>query len=391
MSVFKLFFQIVKKNKLTFLLAIIINLGVTMVYASSLNNNSDTSFDANKSKIAIVNHDQGEVSQALVNYLTKQSDVVKIGETNKEQEDALFFKEVLYIATIPQDFSEQVQAGSLPKLETKSVPNSPAELYTNSLINQYLSKYQFYQKYYPEKSPKQLTELVEKNLAVQPAIHFATSKSDADQRANTARIFNMLSFGLFTTVLASITLVSVSINKKEIRLRNSSSPITLGRQSLSFALAAGIFSLVAWILYTGYTVYVTKSTLFTLATNLYILNSFVFLGTLISLSVMIAALVKSEQAVNGLTNILVLGTCFISGAFVPQVLLDDVVLKIASFFPTYWFVSNNELLASLQHVTTGNLGDYFFNLGIQVLFIIVFTLAGLFLRKERGGLKAVAF
>jgi len=47
-------------------------------------------------------------------------------------------------------------------------------------------------------------------------------------------------------------------------------------------------------------------------------------------------------------NVFSLGSCFISGVFVPQDLMSNTVLKIASFTPNYWFVKANNSISPIE-------------------------------------------
>lgn len=387
MSVFKTFFAIVKNNKMSFILAITINLGITFAYVMTNQSENSNNFKAEKSKIAVINKDNGLVGQQLEDYLKEQTTIVSIDTSEKGQQDALFFKEVMYILTIPTDFSEMVANGKVPKLPTKSVPNSQADFQTSSLINQYINKVAFYTKNFPEKNEKEILSMVAANLANKAEVTFEANETKADTKDMTARIFNLLAYGLFMTILSSIGLVSISMNRKNIKDRNNCSPLSERKRSYFFSLAVIIFSILSWTVFVGISLGLSKSRLSDSMTQLMLLNSAVFLLTMISLSVIVSYFVTSTEMIAGLNNILILGTCFISGAFVPQEFLSAPVLKIASFFPTYWFIANNNLLANIEVYSMKTLKEFYFNIGILVLFSLVFTLISFIIRREHGEIK----
>jgi len=76
-------------------------------------------------------------------------------------------------------------------------------------------------------------------------------------------------------------------------------------------------------------------------------NALVFTLACLSLSFLISQLIKSRAVQQSIANVLALGTCFISGVFVPQELLGDAVQTLASFTPTYWYVRAVNTLDSL--------------------------------------------
>lgn len=70
---------------------------------------------------------------------------------------------------------------------------------------------------------------------------------------------------------------------------------------------------------------------------------------------------KSKDSLNGIVNVVALGSSFISGAFVPQEYLGQTVLNFSKVFPSYWFIRNNELTDSLAVVNLNNLTPILLN------------------------------
>lgn len=270
---------------------------------------------------------------------------------------------------------------------TKSVPDSQADFQTSALINQYVNKIAFYTKNFPEKNEKDILEMVTKNLANKAEITFEANETTADTKDMTAKVFNLLAYGLFMTILSSIGLVSISMNHKDIKDRNNYSPLSSRKRTYFFSLAVVIFSIMSWIVFVEISLLLSKSSLNNPMTQLMLLNSIAFLVTMISLSVIVSHFITTTEMLSGLNNILVLGTCFISGVFVPQELLSEPFLKISSFFPTYWFIANNNLLASIEVYSNKTLKEFYFNISILVLFSIVFALISFIIRRESDGLK----
>lgn len=77
-----------------------------------------------------------------------------------------------------------------------------------------------------------------------------------------------------------------------------------------------------------------------------------------------------------MSTVLSLGTSFMSGVMVPQEVLGENVLKIAKFFPTYYFVKINEM-------TVNSFLDMKYEISMQLLFAIVFLLMGLYFNKVK--------
>ena len=73
---------------------------------------------------------------------------------------------------------------------------------------------------------------------------------------------------------------------------------------------------------------------------------------------------------SGISNIVSLGMCFLSGVFVPMSIMNKKVLKIAQFLPVYWYENINETL-SQYHIISGDIAvEIWKSMGIQVIFIL---------------------
>jgi ABC-2 type transport system permease protein len=110
------------------------------------------------------------------------------------------------------------------------------------------------------------------------------------------------------------------------------------------------------------------SYMFTLRGLLFLLNSLVFTMAALSVSFLLGNVIKSKNAMSAASNVVSLGTCFISGVFVPQALLGKQVLKIASFTPNYWYVKTNNTIANLASFNMENLRPVFSNMLIVIGF-----------------------
>lgn len=103
----------------------------------------------------------------------------------------------------------------------------------------------------------------------------------------------------------------------------------------------------------------------------YLLNIWVFSFSILGLTFLANNLTRSTFMINAASTVLSLGTSFISGVLVPQELLGENVLKIAKFFPTYYFIKINDMkIDSFIEIR--------YELLMQVLFVISFLLIGLY-------------
>ena len=83
------------------------------------------------------------------------------------------------------------------------------------------------------------------------------------------------------------------------------------------------------------------------------------------------------------SNVVSLGTCFISGVFVPQDFLGKSVLTLASFTPNYWYVKSNDSIASLVNFNMENLAPIFLNMLIVIGFAVAVLTVTLVVIKQK--------
>ena len=99
---------------------------------------------------------------------------------------------------------------------------------------------------------------------------------------------------------------------------------------------------------------------------------------------LIGNLVSNKGAINGIVNVIALGSSFLCGAFVPMEWLPDFVLKIAHALPTYYYINTNEALKTLEELNFETLKPLITNMVIMLGFATIFIiLANIVSRKKR--------
>lgn len=115
----------------------------------------------------------------------------------------------------------------------------------------------------------------------------------------------------------------------------------------------------------------------------YILNTALMLGIALSLSYLVGIFVKNSNMLNGISNLLSLGMCFLCGAFVPMSIMNKSVLKIAQFLPVYWYESINETLAQYKTLPVPVAEEIWKSMGIEAMFIAAFVFMILAISKYK--------
>ena len=144
-------------------------------------------------------------------------------------------------------------------------------------------------------------------------------------------------------------------------------------------LFRSVFALVVWAIFTAISLLISDKSYGVIALALFSFNALAFTLASLGISFLIGNLIKSRNSQQAIANVLALGTCFISGVFVPQELLGPTVKTIASFTPTYWYIANVMDLSS--QVITFN---FTINVAIQLGFAAAAVIVALVVARQKA-------
>lgn len=374
MIIYKTIFKILRANLSTLLIGAAITAFVTVTQSNQIQSNQTV---AQKAEVVILSKDDSALSRSLKKYLAREQTVVRLGDTSQRGlDDAMYFGAADVIVTIPKDFGQQFSADQSVRILTRARPGSFAKPLVDSSINNFLNTYRLYQKNQTAAQPKEIMRQTQKTLAKKGKIHFDATYRQKRNQSIAAVFVGLLAYGLFMTILSAYGLVNLTFNRSEIKLRNSCSPVS--RRNLSRKISLGVFtySAVMGILFTAFVFFFARLSQPQLM-GLFALNILVFFIAMISFSVMVASLVKNSETISGVNNVFILGSCFLSGVFVPAEFLPDIVNKVASFTPTYWFVKANQLVGDTIHYDSA----FYQKLGLNLLVLLAFSVAFLVIHR----------
>ena len=183
--------------------------------------------------------------------------------------------------------------------------------------------------------------------------------------------------------MLGIGTIMMVFNNRDIKKRTSCTPLSPRSITLQYILANLMLALVTWIIMIVACLILNAKNSFNVNSLYYMLNSFIFTICCVSIGFLIGKFVKSRSAISAACNVVTLGSCFISGVFVPQEILGDSVLKIASFTPTYWYVKANNLIAELTQFDYSHVSTVFSYMLIEIAFALTFFALTLVVEKKR--------
>lgn len=343
-------------------------------------NDSSINFVATKPDVLIINNDVDKgITKSLIDYISDNCNIVKLA-VDDSVNDALFYREVNYIITIPKGFRDSFLARNSLDIEVKSTGD-----YQASLVEMMLEKYLkisniYFQRFYNE--DENIVKINE-TLKTQSSI-FITSELNTDSLAKLSFFYNFANYSILAGCVYVICLILSIFKEKNIIKRTVISSINYKKYNRYLLLSNSLFVILLWMFYVVISYFLVGDVVFTTHGILCIINFFIFSIVALSLAFLIGVLITDKNAVNGVVNVISLGSSFLCGAFVPIEFLPDFVLKIAHVLPSYYYIKNNTIITSLEIFDINALKPVIFNIIVMLLFIVLFViLTNVVMRKRQ--------
>lgn len=369
MTVFKTFFRIVNKLKPTIILytALLIIFGAVNMKTSDNNIN----FVNSKPDILIINQDVNKgLTKNLIDYMKKNSNIVKVENNEEKINDALFYREVSYVIYIPKDYRKNVLLGKNPKLDIKKTDEYDAHL-SEMMLKRYIKLQNIYNK--EAGSEDELITLINDNINDDVNVKI-TSKVDTSKTYNIAYYFNFASYSILAIIIYIICLVLCSFKEESISKRINISSINYKSHNNKILLASIVFSSIVWLLFVIIGVTIVGDIMFSIRGLISIINSFIFTFCALTLSILISSLTNNKNAISGIVNVIALGSAFLCGAFVPAEYLPDSVLNFAHILPAYYYINSNDLLKNIDVINISSMHPIIINMVVIIIFSILFII-----------------
>lgn len=379
MIVFKTFLKVLNKCKMTIILytVMLIVFGVLNMQTSD----SSTNFVASKPDVFIINNDKDDgITKDLIKYITDNSNIIELDDSDEAREDALFYRDVNYIIYIPKDFRDDFLRGKNPEIEVKSTGDYQSA-FAQMLLERYIKIAKVYVQSIDDEDEliAKINETISKETEVE-----MTSKLDTNSLTKASFYYNFASYSLLAGCVYVICLILSSFRDEKIRKRTVISSMNYKTHNRQLLLSNMLFAIVLWVFYVLVSFVLVGDLMLTAHGVVYMVNALVFTICALSIAFLIGNLITNKEAINGIVNVVALGSSFLCGAFVPAEWLPDAVLKIAHVLPTYYYINSNDRLKMLEVVSFESLKPIILNMGIIVIFILGFVaLSNIVARKKR--------
>lgn len=389
MKVFNVYFKIIKRN----LPMLSIYIAVFMIFSLILSlyggGASVNTFTETKSRVMIINKDESSpLTEGLITYISDKSVIVKPAATEEEIQDALFYEDAAYILTIPEGFSADFLSGEHKlTLGKQTIPNSTSAIQLDMLIEKYLSEFNLYVKANgiaatDETALSKTASMVRTDLQ-QEADVIWTGSAPADSVTKASYYFSYLPYSMLSIMILAVSTIMQVFARGDLKKRMQCAPTPATRINLEILLGNLCFAVIVWAFFMILNLFLTGGSITDGKLQLMMLNALVFSLTALSLSFLLGHMIHSPGAQHSVANVVALGTSFISGVFVPQELLGATVKYIASFTPTYWYVTAVGDIKSLSSFTWTDTQPIYMGMLVQLGFAAAFLVLALVFGRQK--------
>ncbi len=379
MIVFKTFLKILNKNKF-----IIIMYTAILIFFGGMNmstNDKSTNFVTSKPDVLIINNDEDiGITKNLIDYIKSNSNIIDIKNDEDAINDALFYRDVNYIIYIPTNFRSYFLENKNPQIEIKTTGDYQASL-AEMMLERYLKVANIYNSILDNEDD--IIESINNTLSKEVKAEI-TSKLDTDSLSKVTLFYNFSNYSILAGCVYVICLILSSFKDEKIRKRTIISSTNYKKINRNLLISNSLFALILWFFYVILSLVLLGDIMFSIHGLICIINSFIFTICALTLAFLLANLINSKDAINGIVNVVALGSSFLCGAFVPMEWLPDSVIKIAHFLPSYWYIKTNELLKTMEIFNFDTMKPIIINMAVIILFSIGFIIiTNYFSRKKQ--------
>jgi len=384
MQVFKVYFKIIKANMGQMIIYLVVFLAISLLYSLSATTKNEESFSQTKTNVAFINLDENTaLLKGFKEYLSKNANFIEVENKQEKLQDALFFRDVEYIVTIPKGFTQNFLKRKPVELQKMIVPNSTTRMYVDMAINKYFNMARVYVDNIPGITEENLVKEVSKGASFETTVQLKSFGVKKQNNGFAVASFNYLAYSLFSVLILGVSSISMVFNNKNLSRRNLCSPMKNRCFNLQLIMGNLVFALASYGIMAGFGFILNREHMMSYNGLLLCINALVFTVAALSISYLVGLLIKNRGAQSAIANVLALGFSFISGVFVPQEFLSDKAITIASFNPTYWYVKANNVIGTLSNFSFDNLSPIFTYMLIELGFAMAIFSVALVVSKQK--------
>lgn len=382
MQVFKTFALITKRNMASLMIYFFIFMGLIILFTNMGSKDQEKAFKQTSVRMAVFDDDKTELSGGLDEYLGSIHKLKDISRNKEKIQDELFYRNVEYILTIPEGYERSFLEGKPKKLIVRKIFGSFSGEYIDSQVDHYMKNVSVYIK--SGMDMKTALKEARADLKTKSEVIMSGNTSKSSVKSGTYYYFLYLEYIFTACLISGLGAILIAFNRKEVRMRNLCSSLSLRSRNFQIILGCIGFAAVIWVLYIIAGLIMFGSGMFTAKALYYILNSIVTMIVSMSVAFLCSQLVHNESGLSFMSNIFALGFAFLGGVFVQQNIMSPGVLKFSRFVPSYWYVNVHNTIEQTAHLAGDHLDPILNGMFIQLGFAAAIFAVSLAITKKKS-------
>lgn len=371
MQVYKVFFQILNKQKGQIIMYLGIFMGIALAVSSQKGKSTEVAFEASSYQFAIFDEDNSSVSKALIQNLETNNERVTIVDSKESIQDELYNRNVYSVLRIPEGFGDSLKDEEVKKIDITSVPGTVYKETFESLTTQYITVLRGYLAggFTEEEAIKKAGSVDDSEISV------AVEGGSSTKHSSVYHFFAYVPYILLSLCIVGISPVLVVFHKKDVRDRIQCSSYSLMKTNRELILGTVTAGLLFGVLYFLCSLIGAGGAVISVKGVLACINMFAFLFVALGIVFLLGQVSKKTTAISMVSNVLALGMSFLTGIFVPLEFLGDGIIQFAHFLPSYWYILGVRLIDT--YTEGADLTLLWQYVGIQLLFAAAIIAVGL--------------
>lgn len=382
MIVFNTFLKLLKKNKWSIIINLVVFLGIASFAVRSGSPEDQINFKDIKLKLAVIDRDHSTTSTELKNCIGELHELTELEDDTTVFQDELYFNNVYEIIIIPAGFEEGLLSGNDVPLETLEAPDAGVTTLSSIQFDQIMRFFKTYLAlgYEPTEAMTKTKDIMQTNASVTIQL----DNHSLEQAPSYNYYFQYLPYPMVAILVSCISLILIIFNEKDLKNRTVCASFSLKKRNFELSLANIMVAIVIWIILMIFPFLLYGTDMINSGVyGYYLLNSFAFLIVSFSISYLVGIFSKSEEAVSVFSTSVSLGLCFLGGVFVPLSVMSKQVLYFSKFLPSYWYVKTNEIIGKNTKLVGNDLKEVFYGVLIQICFAIAIFGISLVITKRK--------
>ena len=380
MQVFKAFFKILNKNKLSMVIYVAIFFALSLQFTQSGQENSKTIFSETELYVAVDNKDKGEMGKALKQYLSEKNVIKEVPEEREKLLDDMYYEDIDYVLMIPEDFSEKFMSGERENvLSGTSVPGTNSAYLIENEISEFMKTLGMYVDGGFDENEAALQTL--SGMKGESRVAFL-SEDDSIEKPSAFYYFQYIPYIFICVMINGLSVVLMAFGNKDVDARNKCSAMSFAKRNAQMVLGSVCMMLMLCALFVGAACVLYPDFMCGVKGILSACNTLIYAFFCVSMAFLVGRVTKNSGQLQIISNVVGLAFSFLGGVFVPMELMSDGIKNISKFVPAYWYVCSNEKIWKLN--SFHGAGDIYMNFLVIGTFSIAVLAAAMTINRLKA-------